>query len=234
MVDSEFDKFIDSLPSKGSMSSEPKGPTVADAMRCEPKMRLESENEGFVVSTLVNHVARGGAMFSEGEKISGAAQVVQRSLARGYLWDTVRVRGGAYGGSCSLSRLSGTFTCFSYRDPNMVETISAYKQMADHLEKQTLDTTEVEQLVIGAIGDLDKPMSPASKGYTSMLRYLSGETLAIRQALRDEMFATSAADFAEFAKRLRSAENNQRLSIFGSDIAFDQAKLPDIKLEKLG
>eukprot|EP00746_Dinoflagellata_sp_MGD_P036978 gnl/MRDRNA2_/MRDRNA2_18882_c0_seq1.p1 gnl/MRDRNA2_/MRDRNA2_18882_c0~~gnl/MRDRNA2_/MRDRNA2_18882_c0_seq1.p1 ORF type:complete len:848 (+),score=185.14 gnl/MRDRNA2_/MRDRNA2_18882_c0_seq1:62-2545(+) len=235
MVDSEIDKFAVLLSSsQGNTKLEPKGPTVAHAIRGEPKLRLESQNEGFVVSTLVNHVAKGGTLFSEGEKISGAAQVVQRSLARGFLWDTVRVKGGAYGGSCSLSLLSGTFMCYSYRDPNMIDTIAAYDELADHLEKQSLSAKEIEQLIIGAVGDLDKPMSPDRKGYVSMLRYLSGETHAMRQARRDQIFATSPEDFAAFAKRLRAAADEWRLSIFGSDIAFSQAQLQDIKLNKLG
>jgi Zn-dependent M16 (insulinase) family peptidase len=236
MVDSDMDKFTLLLSSTSSSNNnvKSKSPTVADAMRGEPKLRAESENEGFVVSTLVNHVAKGGTLFAQGEKISGAAQVVQRSLARGYLWDTVRVRGGAYGGSCSLSLLSGTFMCFSYRDPNMLDTIAAYDSLADHLEKQSLNAKEIEQLIIGAVGDLDKPMSPDRKGYVSMLRYLSGETLEVRQARRDQIFATSAEDFGTFAKKLRAAADQWRLSIFGSDTAFTQAQLEDIKLHKMG
>lgn len=56
----------------------------------------------------------------------GQASVVARFLRTGYLWDTVRVMGGAYGGFTKFNPVSGLFSCLSYRDPNLGKTLDNY------------------------------------------------------------------------------------------------------------
>jgi Zn-dependent M16 (insulinase) family peptidase len=224
-VDGHVESFLRSLPAKTqAKGKDPKaGPTIGDAMRGEPKLRLKSEDEGFVVPTQVNFVGKGGELYEQGTTVEGSASVVVRSLSNSYLWDTVRVMGGAYGCRCSLSAHSGTFACSSYRDPNLENTISTYDKLATHLEGLKLDNAAIEQLIIGAVGDLEKPVAPASRGYVSMLRYLTGDTPQIRQKRRDEMFATSPADFAHFAQKLRAESAKWHVSVFGSKTAFSKA-----------
>lgn len=218
-VDSAVDAFVQKMPKASKAKNA--GPTVAS--HGKESLRLKSENEGFIVPTQVNFVATGGGLFSEGEQVSAAFDVVVRSLSHGYLWDTVRVMGGAYGGQCSLSMVSGTFVCSSYRDPNLAQTLTAFESIADHLESHPPNATDMQPAIIGAIGDLDQPMSPDRKGFVSMVRFLSGETLAARQKKRDEIFATTPADFAAFAKKIRTSVKNWRVSVFGSEAAFSKA-----------
>lgn len=217
-VDGAVDAFVQKLPKANKAKDAI--PTIG---KTGESLRLKSENEGFVVPTQVNFVATGGQLFSEGDSVSGASEVVVRSLSHGYLWDTVRVMGGAYGGSCSLSLVSGTFACSSYRDPNLAQTLTAFEKIADHLESNPPAAKDMEPLIIGAIGDLDQPLSPDRKGYVSMVRYLTGESLEARQRRRDEIFSTSPSDFAAFAKRLRASVNDWRVSVFGSEAAFSKA-----------
>ena len=84
--------------------------------------------------------------------------VVSRSLRTGYLWDNVRVIGGAYGGMCRFSPLTGTFSYLSYRDPNLYGTIKNYDGAGEFLKTVDMSDEALSQAVIGAIGDLDGPM----------------------------------------------------------------------------
>ncbi|CAN0279789.1 unnamed protein product, partial [Ectocarpus sp. 13 AM-2016] len=84
------------------------------------------KDEGFVVPTQVNYVVKGGPLYKPGEVVPGQASVVSRFLRTGYLWDTVRVMGGAYGGFTKFSPVSGLFSCLSYRDPNLGKTLDNY------------------------------------------------------------------------------------------------------------
>jgi Zn-dependent M16 (insulinase) family peptidase len=224
-VDSAVDGFVQSLlkASATQPSKDTKGPLVADAMKGNPLLRLAEQDEGFVVPSPVNYVVKGGALFSPGESISGSTEVVVRLISQSYMWDKVRVLGGAYGGGCSLSHHSGTFSCYSYRDPNLKSTLEVFDAIASYIENLKLDDKEIEQLIIGAVGDLDKPMTAASKGYSSMVRWLLNNNLEVRQKRRDEMLATTASSFKEFVKRMRMSAMNWRSSIFGSKIAFAKA-----------
>jgi Zn-dependent M16 (insulinase) family peptidase len=224
-VDPLADTFVQSLikTAKEASHVDTKGPLVADAMKGKPLLRLSEEDEGFVVPTPVNYVVKGGGLFSQGEHISGTTDVVVRLISQSYMWDKVRVMGGAYGGGCSVSRHSGTFMCYSYRDPNLKHTLEIFDEVASYVEGLKLGDKEIEQLVIGAVGELDKPTSPASQGYLSMVKYLLNNKLESRQRKRDEMLATTAADFADFAKRMRASMGTFRTSIFGSQKAFAKA-----------
>merc|ERR1712151_488786 len=89
------------------------------------------KDEGFVVPTQVNYVGKAGLVYDEGETVHGSSTVVSRFLKTGYLWDRVRVMGGAYGGFCTFSPYSGFFSFLSYRDPNLSQTLDVYDAAAD-------------------------------------------------------------------------------------------------------
>ena len=148
-----------------------------------------------------------------------------RFLNTGYLWDTVRVMGGAYGGSGSFGAVSGQYIFSSYRDPNVVDTLKAYDGAADSLRAaaETVTDDDVLEAVIGAIGDLDSPQSPDQKGYASMSEYLHGGSGTDRQQWRDDILATSATDFIDFGKRLSALNEKGSVVVFGSAQSLEAA-----------
>jgi hypothetical protein len=147
--------------------------------------------------------------------------VVARYLSRGYLWDNVRVVGGAYGGGCSLNPRTGGFSFSSYRDPNVQGTLDIYAKSADALEEVELTDDALEQAIVGAVGDLDSPMNSQQKGSFALTLHLSGVTTAARQQYRDEILGASREDFAAFAKTLRTGDF--KASVFGAREALEQA-----------
>jgi Zn-dependent M16 (insulinase) family peptidase len=64
----------------------------------------------------VNYVGKAANLYADaGYNLSGAAYVIEKHLGTSWLWDKVRVVGGAYGGFCSFDSHSGMFTFLSYR-----------------------------------------------------------------------------------------------------------------------
>jgi Zn-dependent M16 (insulinase) family peptidase len=154
---------------------------------------------------------------------SGAAHVVVKYLRTTWLWDMVRVQGGAYGGFCALDHRSGNFTYLSYRDPNLLETLDIYDQTPGFLKRAELDKTELTRSIIGTIGDVDAYQLPDAKGYTSMQRYLVGEADDIRQRRRDEILGASVADFRAFADALAELTAYGQVVVLGSQQAIQAA-----------
>ena len=150
-------------------------PPKADAAALQPWVRplglVLPTRTGLQIGTQVNYVAKGCPIYAPGEIVRGAASVITRYLRTAYLWDAVRVQGGAYGCSLGFGRTSGLALYSSYRDPNIVDTLSAYDRTAAFLREKPIGPAELSKAIIGAIGDLDSPSSVDSKGYTSMLRY---------------------------------------------------------------
>ena len=191
-------------------------------------------DEGFVVPTQVSYVGKGGLLFQPGEAVSGASAVVARYLRTGYLWDQVRVIGGAYGGFCTFSSSDGFFSFLSYRDPNLATTIDAYDAAgdaliaaADELEK---DPEALATAIIGAVGDMDGSLSPDQKGATAYSRWLRNESPEARQKFRDEILDTKAEDFRAFGERLKSFKDPS-VAVVSSSAAFEAAAEAGTKVE---
>jgi presequence protease len=180
-------------------------------------------SEALIIPASVNYVGKGANLNRLGFKPSGSADVIVKYLRTTWLWDKVRVQGGAYGGFCALDHRSGNFTYLSYRDPNLVETLDIYDQTPGFLKRAELDKTELTRCIIGTIGDIDAYQLPDAKGYTSMQRYLAGETDEIRQRRRDEILGANVADFRAFADALAELTAYGQVVVLGSEQAIREA-----------
>jgi len=208
------DEFVSRLPATPKV--QPGAPSWADAVSL-PKR----QDEGYAITTQVNYVAAGTQLFEAGEKTDGAYYAVARFLSRGYLWDNVRVVGGAYGGGCSFNPTTGGFAFSSYRDPNLLGTLNIYAGTVGVLENLEIDDAALEQCIVGAAGDLDSPMTSQQIGFRALIHHLTGVTTEMRQQYRDEVIGTTRDSFAAFAAKLKGAKTYT--AIFGSKTALDQA-----------
>ncbi len=180
-------------------------------------------DEGLTIPALVNYVAKGANLHQLGFRPNGTAQVIRGYLGATWLWEKVRVQGGAYGGQCAFDRLSGSFTFASYRDPNLLETIDVYDRTAAYLKEAEISPAEIKRTIVGTIGELDGHQLPDAKGVSSMLRYLIGDTDDVRQRMREEILATSAKDFRDFADALAEVSKTGRVVVLGSEKAIEAA-----------
>jgi Zn-dependent M16 (insulinase) family peptidase len=179
--------------------------------------------EGLIVPTEVNAVGKGANVHRLGFRGSGAARVIARHLSTTWLWDKIRVQGGAYGVGISYDSLSGAITYLSYHDPNLLATLDVYDRTADFLRSATLTESDVTRSIIGMIGVIDQYELPDAKGYSSMVRYLVGTTEERRQQTREEVLATNVADFRNFADALAATAAHGNVAVVGSAEAIEAA-----------
>merc|ERR1712066_39335 len=142
-----------------------------------------------------NYVGKGGNLYAAGYELHGSSLVISKFLGTTYLWDNVRVSGGAYGGFCQFDPRSGDFKFLSYRDPNLAQTWRTYDGSGEFLQGLELGEDELSKAIIGCIGDVDTYMLPDAKGYQAMVRHLLGEGHDYRQQLRDEILSTTTSHF---------------------------------------
>ncbi|WP_320171436.1 insulinase family protein [Maridesulfovibrio sp.] len=181
--------------------------------------------EGLCIPAQVNYVAKGAKVSEYGYEYTGAAHVVSRYLRTGYLWDKVRVQGGAYGSFSMLDRTSGSLSFVSYRDPNLTRTLDTYDAVADYLSDLKLNSDELEKAVLGGIGEIDNYMLPDAKGYTSMVRHLCREDAAFRQSIREQVLGCSAQDFRNFAKAAKAVAEHGDVVVLGGKKAMQDSGL---------
>ncbi len=182
---------------------------------------FDRSNEGLIVTAQVNYVGKGANLYELGYRYHGSVNVITNFIRTGWLWDKVRIQGGAYGAYSSFSRQSGVLTFLSYRDPNLLDTLAVYDQTAHMLRTVELSDQELTRNIIGAIGAMDAYQLPDAKGHTSMVRYLFGESDAERQQIRNEILGTTVADFRAFADVLESVKTQGTVVVMGSQNALE-------------
>lgn len=177
---------------------------------------LVPQHEGLTIPAQVNYVGKAANLYDLGYQLHGSISVITRYLRTTWLWDKVRVQGGAYGASCSFDRDSGVLTYTSYRDPNLASTLEAYDQSGSFLRQLDLPQDELVRSIIGTIGAMDGYQLPDAKGYTSLVRHLIGITDADRQQYRDEVLSTTLAAFKAFADVLDQVAAQGQVVVMGS------------------
>jgi presequence protease len=217
------EKFVASLPAPVEGGEGGEGGNKGLGKTWTKEKLLPAQNEGFTMPSQVNYVVMGGPALQPGAEIKGSYAVASHYLSTGYLWDRVRVQGGAYGGFARFSTTTGRFLYMSYRDPNCAETLEVYDEAAQALSEQEVSSEEVLQAVIGSIGDLDAPLNADQKGFVSFQQYLSGETAEERQRWRAGVLETTGADFKEFARHLARLRETGSIAVFGAQPAIDAA-----------
>jgi len=185
-----------------------------------------SGNEGLAVPAQVNYVGLGANLYQQGYNQHGSYLVITNLLQTTYLWEKVRVQGGAYGAFNMFDRMSGVWTFLSYRDPNLASTLDVYRGAGAFLKNLDLSPSELERSIIGAIGELDAYLLPDAKGYTALVRHLTGVTDAERQKLREEVLGTTREDFSTLGEALSRMGDQQPVVALGSADALATAGLP--------
>lgn len=173
-------------------------------------------HEGLTLPAQVNYVAKGANLYELGYKLDGSISVIANIMRLTYLWEKLRVQGGAYGAMTSFDKRSGVFSFLSYRDPNLLGTLQNYDGTAQFLRDLDLSDDELTKGIIGAISSMDAYQLPDAKGYTSMVRHLLGESDEERQQYREQVLSTTQADFKAFAEVLDQVKVQGQVVVLGS------------------
>ena len=87
---------------------------------------LSPVNQGIAIPAQVSYVAKAFPAPAYADTLAASLFVAAKLLANDYLYQRIRVQGGAYGGMCQYEPLSGIFAFLSYRDPHIMRTLQIY------------------------------------------------------------------------------------------------------------
>ncbi|MBR3428886.1 MAG: insulinase family protein [Clostridia bacterium] len=164
-----------------------KGTPVADtAEYSEPVC----ERIGFRIPAQIGFAARGYKLSRCGKEFNGSMWLAGGILTLGYLWNKVRVQGGAYGAGIQIDRTGHLFS-YSFRDPTPVKTLCADKGAADYLREFSRRGENLDKYIISALNEMNPLMSPREKGSLADARILTGYTRADNERIRKEVLNTT-------------------------------------------
>ena len=197
------------------------GDVQSEDTRCV--LHCVKQNEGFKTSSKVQYVARVGNFIDGGASYHGALRILKVILGYDYLWQNIRVKGGAYGCMCSFNRL-GEGYLISYRDPNLEKTMEVYEGVVEYLKSFTVNDRDMTKYIIGTMSNMDRPKSPAAKGERSMYAYMCRLSEEVLQKERMEILDAGQEDIRRLAEVVEAVLAAQQWCVIGSEEKIEAQK----------
>ncbi|MDQ6975979.1 MAG: insulinase family protein [Mariprofundaceae bacterium] len=171
-----------------------------------PSPQKTNTCQAWVTTTQVNFCARAYPAVASNHADAAALHVLGSFLRNNFLHRTIREQGGAYGGGAGYDANVGAFRFYSYRDPRLQATLDDFDDAIDWLLTNTHDERLLEEAVLGIIGSMDAPGSPAGEASSTHHRTLRGRTPEQRRAYRQRILHVTLDDLTTVAKRWLQAE----------------------------
>ena len=186
-------------------------------------IEVVQKNEGFKTSGDVQYVAMGGMADVKKNPFKGYIYVLKTILAYDYLWNNVRVKGGAYGCISTFAR-NGSCAFVSYRDPNLAETLEIFRNIKTYIENFEGDEDTMTKYIIGTLSDLDLPLSPSALGNRSYKLYRLGITEDDLQKERDELLSCTAENIRSLKAYVEDALKDENICVVGTQSKVEACK----------
>ena len=205
------DEFMSLLPKSIYAGKEP------------DKIQLKQINEGIATSGKVQYVAAGGSYRKFGHEYTGAMKVLETILRYDYLWNRIRVQGGAYGANARFDR-SGVAYFSSYRDPNLEKTLQIYRDLPEYIAAFSASERELKKYVIGTISGMDTPLTNSMLLERACIMALKEITDDMRQKERLEVIDVTNKDINNLAPLVKNVLKQNYYCIVGSRAVLDNNK----------
>lgn len=199
--DEAFKKLIDALP-----ENELGAPS--------PCPEFDSADTTVSIPGGVGFSALGHNLYALGGEGSGAWQVMTSLVSYVYLWNEIRVRGGAYGTGMSV-RENGDMFCYSYRDPNTDNSRSVYDGIADFIEDFLEQSAPLDDIIIGAVNAADPLLDPAGVCAKECAKHLRGTPDSASALKRRQILETNGETLARLCGCLREYAAKAKFCTFG-------------------
>ncbi len=210
-----YDETVkNTLKIRESLSEKPSKPAKL-------KFDRKVANEGFRSPGQVQYVAKAGNFLDKGLPYRGELKVLKVILGYDYLWNNVRVLGGAYGCMSGFAR-NGNIFIVSYRDPNLKKTMDVFDGAAKFVKGFKVTKRDMTKFIIGTISDIDTPLTPRAEGLRSLMAYMSRISFEDVQKERDAVLACDPEKIRELAPYLELTMKDDVFCVVGSEEKIDE------------
>ena len=204
-----YEKFSKAV--EGFVRQLPKGTDKIESF----KLEKDRKQEGFITAGQVQYVAKAGNFVTKGLPYTGALRVLKVIMGYDYLWNQVRVKGGAYGCMSGFAK-NGDSYFVSYRDPNLEKTLQVYRNAVDYLKEFSGEERTMTQYIIGAVSELDIPLTPQAKGLRSLSAFMTNQNEQDFQKERDQLLAVTGEEIRGLSAYIEAVLADDCLCVVGT------------------
>ncbi|MBC6428540.1 MAG: insulinase family protein [Cellvibrionales bacterium] len=184
----------------------------------------------WIANSPINFCARAYPSVPLAHPDAAALTVLGGLLRNNFLHSAIREQGGAYGGGAAQDSRGGTFRFYSYRDPRLRDTLADFDRAIDWALATPPTPRLLEESILGVIGALDKPGSPAGEAKAAHRGDLFGRTRQVKQTFRQRVLATTGPDLQRVARHYLTPENASTAVLTGPHA---QTAAAELELETL-
>ena len=158
---------------------------------------------GYRIPSQVGFAVRGYHLSMENLPFAGHYLLIANLLSFSWLWNQVRVLGGAYGCGFHADR-SGNLFSYSYRDPSPARTLTADAGASAFIRDFLHGNESLDKYIISTLNDLNPLLSPREKGALADARYLNGYSMEKAERIRREVLQAAPENLENTAALLDS------------------------------
>ena len=216
-IKDEFENYIEKLE-------------VKNIKRCAYEFSSDNKNEGLYTTSNVVYVSKGYDLEKLGIKYTGDLTVLANILNSSYLHNEIRAKGGAYGAGITIGR-NGDMATYSYRDPNLKNTVDVYDNIGNFVENLKISDKDLKDFIIGSMNAFDPLLSPEQIGDINLSRFITGLTAEDIEKSKKEALETKVEKLNSYGKVFDEAMKKNYLAAFGSEsiIREDASLFKEIK-----
>ena len=197
----------------------------------------EDKREAFVIPSDVTYLARACDPRTLEIETDGAWSVASNALSYDYLWNEIRVKGGAYGcGFRSPSPRHASF--YTYRDPAIDPSLARIEAAGDWLASFDPDADTFEGFIVSCVSGMDAPLKPYALTKRRNAEYFCKTPSGKRAERRQQMLESTpgalralAADVSRIAREAPACVFAGREAIEASEVDWNIVELMGVEGE---
>lgn len=176
----------------------------------EPRDR----HEAFVIPSDICFAARACDPRRLGIDVTGAWAVAANALSYDYLWNEIRVKGGAYGcGFRAAGERQAAF--YTYRDPAIDPSIERVERAGAWLGSFEPDEAAFEGFIVSCVSGMDAPVKPYALTKRRNTTYLAGLDPHAREERRAQMLAATPGELRSLGADVTRIAAESPTCVFG-------------------
>lgn len=171
-------------------------------------------HEAFVIPSDICFAARACDPRRLGLDVTGAWAVAANALSYDYLWNEIRVKGGAYG--CGFRAAGERQTAFyTYRDPAIDPSIERVERAGAWLGSFEPDEAAFEGFIVSCVSGMDAPVKPYALTKRRNTTYLAGLDPNAREERRAQMLAATPGELRSLGTDVTRIAAESPTCVFG-------------------
>ena len=171
-------------------------------------------HEAFVIPSDICFAARACDPRRLGIDVTGAWAVAANALSYDYLWNEIRVKGGAYGcGFRAAGERQAAF--YTYRDPAIDPSIERVARAGEWLGSFEPDEAAFEGFIVSCVSGMDAPVKPYALTKRRNTTYLAGLDPHAREKRRAQMLAATPAELRSLGADVTRIAAESPTCVFG-------------------